>query len=219
MGDSTVHKLSADILLYCLTFHLALRAGFRVFGNLNLYFSQALPNLFFTPDIMVVKSPQPMPEQLSSYRIGEQGPHPVFVAEVLSPRTHRDGDLTGKPITYGEIGIDEYLLADVTGQLLEQRLLLLRRQRDGSWRDEQDADGGITSQLGFRVVIDADGQLRVTDAKTGKRYIRPNEAQAAADSAQAEADARQQAEERIHALEAELARLKKKEPTKRRKKS
>ncbi len=34
-----------------------------------------------------------------------------------------------------------------------------------TWQDEQDADGGITSRLGFRVVIENDGQLRVIDAE------------------------------------------------------
>jgi Uma2 family endonuclease len=193
MGDSTVHTLSADILLYGLTFHFALQAGYRVFGNLNLYFSHAFPNLFLTPDVMVVKSSQPLPQELTSYRIGEQGPAPLVAAEVLSPRTYREGDLTGKPLTYGEIGIDEYVLVDVTGQLLEQRLLLLRRQRNGGWRDQQDADGGVTSQLGFRVTLDDDGQIRVMDARTGKRYARPDQAQSA--------------EDRVRALEEELARL------------
>ncbi|HEY7423021.1 MAG TPA: hypothetical protein VH682_02150, partial [Gemmataceae bacterium] len=79
------------------------------------------------------------------------------------------------------------------GEMLEQRLLLLRRQRDGLWRDEQDADGGITSRLGFRIVIEDDGQLRIINAQTGKRYARPDEAQAIAD--------------RNQTLEEELARL------------
>jgi Uma2 family endonuclease len=199
MGESTVHTLSANILLYGLTFHLGSLAGFRVFGNLNLYFSKDHPNLFLTPDVMAVKPPHPLPVQLTSYRIGEQGPPPVLVAEVLSPRTYREGDLTGKPLQYGEIGVAEYLLTDVTGELLEQRLLLLRRKR-GGWREEQDKDGGVTSRLGFRVVIEEDGQLRVIDAKTGKRYARPDEAQATADALDA-------TQERVRALEEELARL------------
>jgi hypothetical protein len=212
MGESTVHMLTLDILRYGLAFHLALLTGFRVFGNLNLHFSSEHPNLFITPDLMVVKAPRSLPAQLSSYRIGEQGPTPLLVAEVLSPKTYKEGDLTGKPIQYGEIGINEYLMADVTGELLARRLVLLRRQPDGTWRDHQDEDGGITSRLGFRVVIEADGQLRLSDAKTGKRYARPEEAQAAIDQLAAEAEARQRADERVRALEEELARLRGAEP-------
>jgi hypothetical protein len=192
MGESTVHTLTLDILRWGVAFHFALTAEFRVLGNLNLCFSPERPNLFLTPDLMVVKAPRSLPAQLTSYRIGEQGPAPLLVAEVLSPKTYEAGDLSGKPIQYGEIGIEEYLIADVTGELLKQPLLLLRRQPDGTWRDEQDEDGGVTSCLGFRVVIEGDGQLRVIDAKTGKRYARPGEAQAAAD--------------RVRALQEELAR-------------
>ncbi len=94
MGESTVHTLSAGILLYSLTFHFAPRTGFRIFANLNLHFSQAHPNLFITPDVMVVRPRQPLPERLPSYRIGEQGPPPLLVGEVLSP-PHVSGGRSG----------------------------------------------------------------------------------------------------------------------------
>jgi Uma2 family endonuclease len=200
MGDSTVHTLTTSILLYSLAFHFAARPGFRIFANLNLHFSQEHPNLFLAPDIMLVRPPQPLPEHLSSYRIGEQGPTPLLVGEVLSPRTFQEGDLDRKAIQYREMGVDEYIVADVTGDLLPQRLQILDRQEDGSWREGQDADGGITSRLGFRVIIEADGQLRVIDAATGKRYARPDEAQKAVDELAV-------ALERNRALEEELARL------------
>ena len=34
------------------------------------------------------------------------------------------GDLSRKPITYSALGVEEYIVADVTGEMLEQRLLL-----------------------------------------------------------------------------------------------
>jgi Uma2 family endonuclease len=199
MGESTIHTLSVDILLYGLLFHFALRAGYRVFANLNLYFSQEQPNLFLTPDVMVVRPPE-LPAQLSSYRIGEQGPAPVLVCEVLSPRTFQEGDMTTKPLQYRQIGIDEYLVADPTGQMLAERLAFLRRRPDGRWKPQQDADGGVTSALGFRVVLEDDGQLRVLDAQTGRRYARPLEAES-------EAEARQRAEDQVRKLQDELASL------------
>jgi Uma2 family endonuclease len=193
MGESTIHTITTDILLYGLEFHLTALIGHRVFGNLNLYYSAEDPSEYVSPDVMVVQPPASLPAQLTSYRIGEQGPAPVLVGEVLSFRTWQQGDLIRKPMLYSDLGVEEYVVADVTGEMLEQRLLLLRRRRDGRWRDEQDADGGITSRLGFRVVIEDDGQLRMIDAKTGKRYARPREAQLMAD--------------RVGALEEELARL------------
>src|SRR5205823_1733199 len=129
------------------------------------------------------------------------------------------------PIIYARLGVAEYILVDGTGQFLPQRLLLRRRQDDETWVDQQDADGGVTSQLGFRVVLEEDNQPRVIEARTGKRYLRPDESQAAFDDARAaaeaareeakaareaasaEVEARRQAEERLRQLEAELARL------------
>jgi Uma2 family endonuclease len=221
MGESSLHTKTADILHYGVTFHFTGRPLYHVFSNLNLHYSEAEPTAYVSPDVMVVQTSLPLPDELSSYRVGREGPAPVLVTEVLSFRTYQQGDLTAKPLIYAELGVEEYLLVDVTGDLLAQRVLLLRLQPGGTWTDEQDADGGITSRLGFRVGIDPDGQLRVTDARTGRRYARPDEAQTATDdlaaaikarrkverTARAEAKARAQAEDRIRALEAELARL------------
>lgn len=198
MGESTVHTITAAILFHGLGFHFARLAGYQVFSNLNLCYSTEDPTQYVSPDVMVVRPPRALPVQLNSYHLGEQGPAPVLIAEVLSFRTWQQGDLGCKPMLYSRLGVKEYLLADVTGEMLEGRLLLLGRQRDGSWQEEQDEDGGITSRLGFRVVLEADGQLRVIDAKTGKHYARPDEAQAMAD--------------KVHALEEELARLRRTSP-------
>jgi Uma2 family endonuclease len=192
MGESTVHLITAGILYYGLSFHFAQLAKYRVLGNLNLYYSDD-PTEYVSPDVMVVRPPRTLPDQLTSYRIGEQGPAPVLVGEVLSFRTWQQGDLGTKATLYSELGVEEYIVADVTGEMLEERLILLRRQQDGNWQDERDADGGITSRLGFRVIIEADGQLRVIATKTGERYARPEEAQSMAD--------------RVRALEEELAKL------------
>ncbi len=227
MGEADLHTRTCDILIYGLEFHLAPRPSLEVFGNLNLFYSDEAPERYVSPDVLVVEPTAPLSDDIRSYRIGEQGPAPVFVAEVLSFRTWQQGDLNFKPILYGDLGIEEYALVDPTGDMLPERLLLLRRQSSGQWLDSQDADGGITSQLGFRIVIEADGQVRVLDARTGKRYIRPREAQATADDllrerkarqaaeraqrraekqARTEAEARREAEERLKHLQEEVAK-------------
>ncbi len=142
---------------------------------------------------MVVTPFVPLGENVSSYRIGKEGPAPEVTVEVLSERSAQQRDLAEKTKVYAQLGVAEYIVVDVTGVFLPQRLLLKRLQADRTWKDEQDPDGGVTSRLGFRLIIDADGWLRVIDTATGKRYARPDEAESQA--------------ERVRELEAELARL------------
>jgi Uma2 family endonuclease len=206
MGETSQHTDATDILFYGVQAHLAGRPEFDVRANLNVYY-RPLPNWrdYFSPDVMVTRPPRPLPADLRWYRIGEHGPAPVLAAEVLSRRSFQQQDLDVKPVLYRQLGVAEYLLIDVTGAFLPQRLVLRRPDGATDWADYQDVDGGITSALGFRVVLDADGQIRVVDAVTGERYPRPREALL---QVRAEADARRAAEERLREVEAELARLK-----------
>src|SRR5262249_2351990 len=175
------------------------------------------PKAYVSPDVMIVTPNRALPDDIGSYRVGTDGPAPSVVIEVLSERTHQQKDLTKKPKIYSRLGCREYILVDVTGRFLRGRLPLQRRRSDGRWLDEQDADGGVTSSFGFRVILDSDEHVRVLNARTGTPYARPDEAQtaveklAAATRARHKAEkARQQAEERIRALEEELARLRQK---------
>jgi hypothetical protein len=107
------------------------------------------------------------------------------------------------------LSIPEYLLIDVSGEFLPQRLLLRRPSGVGHWTDSQDADGGVTSDLGFRVVLDTDGQIRVVNTASHECYLRPREALL---QVRAENEARRAAENRVRELEAELARLRGERP-------
>jgi hypothetical protein len=84
--------------------------------------------------------------------------------------------LSNKPRIYASIGVPEFILVDVTGEFMPEKLKLRRLQADNCcWVDEQDADGGVTSQLGFRLNIDSDGMIRMFDAETRDGYPRPEE--------------------------------------------
>jgi Uma2 family endonuclease len=206
MGEANLHVLSTDILYFGVQAHLAGRRGYRVFSNLNLHYRDGPPHRrtgalpYVSPDVMVVRPYRALAEDLASYAIGREGPAPVFVAEVLSERSAQQRDLREKLRIYALLGVSEYLLADVTGRFLPERRLLKRLRRDGTWKDEHDSGSGVTSRLGFCVILEDDGHLRVRDARTGKRYVRPTEAQAAADALAAETA-------KLRALEQELARL------------
>ena len=215
VGESNPHYMTIAILLFGLRAHLRQRTQLQVYSNLNLYYARRDRRANVDPDVMVVSSNQAEAENADSYRIGEDGPSPVLVCEVLSPRTAVKRDLDVKVRIYAQLGVSEYLLIDTRGEFLPQRMLLKRLRADGTYADEQDADGGVTSSLGFRVVWDEDGLIRVLDATTDKHYARPDEAADEAEArhraearAAAEAAARQSAEERMGELEAELARLK-----------
>jgi Uma2 family endonuclease len=220
MGDNNLHSLSIVIFQFGVQAHLAPRPAYQVYMNLNLYYrdgpvhrrSGSPPNV--SPDVMVVRPYRRLPVDLSSYMIGEHGPAPVLTTEVLSQRSYQQRDRREKEDIYARLGVREYVQVDVTGRFLAERLLLKRLRRDGTWIDEQDADGGVTSRLGFRVILEPDGQLRVLDARTGAHYLRPSEAQAAEEARRQEQaarieaeEARRQAEETIRALQAELDRL------------
>ena len=79
---------------------------------------------------MVVKPFARLPETVSSYRIGHDGPPPLLTLEILSPRTAQQGDLTLKPIIYSSIQVPEYILVDTVGYFLDQRLLIRRLQAE-----------------------------------------------------------------------------------------
>jgi Uma2 family endonuclease len=226
MGESNPHVTSDVIVHVCLKAYLTSQPRLRVFSNMNLYYRNgprhprtgSLP--YVSPDIMVVEPYEDLGEEVSSYTIGRDGPAPLLTTEILSKRSGQQSDLKKKPIVYAKLGIPEYLLVDPLGKYLRERLVLRRLQPDRTWREERDADGGVTSQLGFRLIWDTDGLLRLFDARTGERYFRPGEVQEIG-------RARQQAEERIRQLEAELAQLRgeagsgteRKPSTKRRRKS
>jgi Uma2 family endonuclease len=191
MGEANLHALAEHVLRYGIAAHLGDQPRYRVFSNLNLHYQPRFPRVYVSPDVMVVTPLVAQPDELRSYHLDSDGPPPVFVAEVLSEETAEERDLDEKLYIYAMTGIEEYLLVDVDGRFLPERLLLKRLQPDRTWQDEQDADGGVTSRLGFRVIFDSDARLRVVDKTTGRKYARPDEAEA-----------------RIRALEEELTRVK-----------
>jgi hypothetical protein len=215
MGESLAHTDAEAILRFGLMSHFAARPGHAVLPNMNLYYHPTDPGTYISPDVMVVTPPAPLPTGLRSYRVGETGPAPVLTVEVLSRRTFQQGDLTLKPVLYADLGVREYLLVDATGALLPERLLLKSGRVGHLWMDYRDQGAGVESrEFGFGVRVEADGGVRVYNAKTGHPYARPAEAEAEARARRKEAAARrkeaaarQAAEARVRELEAELAKL------------
>lgn len=203
MGESNSHSDGGDILRFCLKIHFKDQPQYRIFLNMNLYYHPKDRRAYVSPDVMVVE-PNEGREVETSYRIGEDGPAPLLTTELLSERSAQQRDLEEKVLVYAVLKVAEYVLVDPSGRFLTQKLLLKRLQPNGTWLDMQDPDGGVTSQLGFRLMIEADGRLRVFDASTGKPYLRPDEAASFVYLAEDRLD---EAQLRIQELEAEVARL------------
>jgi hypothetical protein len=98
---------------------------------------------------------------------------------------------------------------------LPERLRLKANRQGTAGTDFLDRGDGVESpEFGFGVRVESDGRVRLYDAKTGRPYARPDEAEPEARARRKEARARrkeararQKAEARIRELEAELARL------------
>jgi Uma2 family endonuclease len=203
IGESIPHTDADHDLSMGIKEHLRGQPTHNVASNLNVYYHPTDRRAYVSPDVMVVVTPEPLP-RVSSYTIGPGRPAPILVIEILSRRSFQQQDLTNKPDIYGRLGVAEYILVDSTGEFLHEKVLLKRWVDSDTWDDEQDSDGGVTSRLGFRIVIEEDNRPRVIDLKTGRRYLRPDEAHAAV---AAEAEAKRKAEDRVRELEAELAKL------------
>jgi hypothetical protein len=218
VGETDIHWRCCEILRNGLIAHFGPDSPYRVFSDLNLYYHPVDRWAYVTPDTFAVIPFQPLPEKVTSYRFGEAGPAPDVVMEVLSRRSAQQQDLTNKPEIYSKMGsgVPEYILVDVTGDFMPKKLVLKRLQpEDLTWIEEQDPDGGVTSRLGFRVIIDHDGMIRLLNAETGRPYPRPEEIylemtareQAELEKQQAEQE-KQHALDLVHQLQAELEKYK-----------
>jgi len=164
---------TGEMLCYGIAAHLAGRSEFQALPHVELH-DAGDPGTIASPDAMVVRPDARLPDNLRVYRVDKHGPPPLLTIEVLSAPI----DLASQTRNYARIGVAEHILVDLAGVFMPERMRLLLRQLgpDGNWHDERDHDGGVTSALGFRVVIEDDGQVRVIDRSTGHRYLRPDEA-------------------------------------------
>jgi Uma2 family endonuclease len=181
MGENWHHYEAGNILYNCLRAHLA-KYQSKLFAacNLNCYYldkpraKKSGRKPYFSADVMIIEPKNPTSDW-QTYTIGEDGPPPIFVCEILSQLSGKIRDPIEKPEIYAKLGVAEYLLVDELGRFLPQPLLLKTLRENRTWDESIDNDGGITSQLGFRVVHD--GAVRVIDATSGKSYVRPGEAE------------------------------------------
>ena len=160
------------------------------------------------PDLVVAFNADPaLYYAQNGYVISEQGKPPDFVLEVASPSTGRR-DTVEKRVIYAERGIPEYWRFDETGRHHGARLAgdRLANGRYEPIEIDELADGSLQ---GHSVILNVDlrwinGQLGWYDPSTGEHIATFDSERA---RAEAELEARLNAEARAAELEAELRRL------------
>ena len=221
MAESDLHR---EIMIWII--HLLQRffAGQRVYvsGNLLIYYEQGNPRKSVAPDCFVVWDVEP--RNRGNYKLWEEGHAPQVVFEISSKTTQRD-DLGVKMRLYAQLGVQEYYLYDPTGDYLEPPLAAFELVGGGFVPmqpvNEEVRVGDlafllgageppefISPRLGLRLALDEQNRLQFYDVTTGQRLLSDDEART-----QAEVVARlaglcaATAEAELHALRAELARL------------
>lgn len=175
-------------------------------ANMFLYFRKGDPTGVVAPDGFVVKGvPKLLPggRRRKKFLLWEEGKAPCFVLETTSASTRRKDE--EKKEIYARLGVAEYFQFDPEGEYLSPRLQGVRLVGGQHRQDRQhgqyrtirpEPDGSLLSQA-TGVLFHVEGErLRLTDAVTGAPILRNEE----------KTKALRQAEDRIQALEEELAR-------------
>ncbi|HEX6903105.1 MAG TPA: Uma2 family endonuclease [Thermoanaerobaculia bacterium] len=201
MAETDLHRdLMVDLIR-------ALRRRYRdepdvyVTGNLFFYFVKGDPRAVVAPDLFLVKG---VPKgRRRTYKLWEEGRVPSMVIELTSDSTP-DEDVYKKKNIYERLGVDEYFLFDPYEDYLSPSLQG-HRLTDGRYRSiEPEADGSLRS-LTTGLLLRREGEmLRLVDAGTGEVLPWDEERD---DEFERERAARRAAEEKVRALEEELARL------------
>src|SRR5947209_5888426 len=109
LGESNPHL---DLITYLVTLlrYLFRDQPYAVYGNLNFYQTRNPHELPLVPDVAVIKGGAYDPFA-TSWKVGQDGPAPQVVFELLSKGTW-ERDLTEKPLAYAHMGVQEYFAYD-----------------------------------------------------------------------------------------------------------
>src|SRR5438067_2438577 len=104
MGESILHRTLTEYLEQVLTWLFYGQVCF-VCANLNFYYRLNRREYPVAPDVAVLKGVPP--QIVTSWRVSRSGPAPQVVFEIASPETWHN-DLYLKPLTYADMGVQEY---------------------------------------------------------------------------------------------------------------
>ncbi len=185
-------------------------AGAWVCCDINVYYRKGDRTAVVAPDVAVAFGVDAATQETEgTFRVWDAGAAPCFALEIASPTTV-DVDLYVKPDKYAELGVGEYWRLDPTGGDLLDPPLQAERRVSGRWKPIEvtaEAGGGLRARSGV-LGLDLCWQppkLRLFDVTEGVWLPDPDDLAAQADRTAEEATARQAAEGRASAAEAELA--------------
>lgn len=187
VAETFVHLYAMLITLEVLRQYLAGQRA-TVLSNQFLYYAQGLPRLRVAPDVMVIFDVEPGGRD--HYKIWEEGAVPTVIFEMTSEGT-QEQDQSFKKTLYEQLEVQEYWLFDPKGDWIAEKLRGYRWQASGY----VSITDGISSCLGLRLAVEGTliGFYRLD---TGEKLLIPDEL----------AQALQLEQQRVAALEAELAR-------------
>ena len=193
MGESSVHiKLLAN-LLSILKLYFKNRQDVFLSGNMNLYFEKGNSRRWFAPDLLVAFG-VPNVER-SSYLLFREQVFPQVIIEIASEKTWRN-DIDEKLRTYEKYGAEEYYVLDPEAAYLSAPLIVYRRQGDALVEVETIENRIFSPRLDLEIVW-SQNDFRLFNRKTNEYLRNLDESE----------DARQNAENEIERLKAEIERL------------
>jgi len=213
MGDSVIHGVLIRYLVAVLEWLFRDRIC-AICSNVNFYRTPEKDERPIVPDIAVIKG-EPL-HFVTSWYVGETGPAPQVVFEILSAGTWVS-DLTDKPRLYAEMGVHEYFVYDPNQVPLDKETT----QRLRGWRlDKTRGKMGelVPDEEGRLWSVELDSWL-VSDGThlwlydhNNQRRLTGEEAEAEAKRiallrAEAEAEAKRAAIQRAEALAEKLRSL------------
>jgi hypothetical protein len=177
-----------------------------VSGNLFIYYEQGNPKAVVAPDVFVVFDVEKK-KRLSYKTWEEEGKVSDFILEITSKSTASE-DCGTKRVLYAYLGVKEYFQYDPTAdylkpslqgfRLIEGNYLPIPEQlngdREAALRDRLSV---YSETLGLELWLEANGEMRFYDSKTGTKLLSPGKME----------QAKHQAEQRAVKLATKLREL------------
>lgn len=201
MGETDLHR-DWMIRIFDLLRHRYRGRRVYVSSNLLVYYEQGVPAKLIVPDVFAIKDCEP--SQRRVFKIWDEGKAPDVAFEVTSKSTRRE-DSVFKPHVFAQIGIKEFFLYDPTAEYLTPPLQGFRLQPAGYSPIEPDSAGSLEcAELGLLLRLEQ-GKLQIRDRQTDQ--LLQTESEDERDARADEHGAREAAERRAAAAEAEVERL------------